>query len=51
MDKLFAALAFLVLAGFLGILGWMVPRANLLAIIFLTLLLCGIDFVVSSRRK
>ena len=37
-------LAFVALAVFLGILGWWVPRLDLIVVIALTLILAAIDF-------
>lgn len=48
IDRVVALLAFAVLAGFLGILLWNVPRLDLGAVIVVTLLLGGYDFV---RRR
>ena len=39
-------IAFAALATFLGILGWWVPRVDLLVVIGATLLLAGVDFFV-----
>ena len=39
-------LAFLALAVFLGILGWWVPRVDLLVVIGATLTLAAVDFFV-----
>lgn len=49
-DKLMAAFAFAVLAGFLGILAWWVPRFDLLAVIGATLLLTFYDLFFHERR-
>lgn len=47
-DRAIALFAFAVLAGFLGILIWNVPRLDLGIVILVTLILGGYDFV---RRR
>lgn len=51
MEKMMAALAFLVLCGFLGILLWFVPRLDLGVVIATTLLLTGYDLFLHERRR
>lgn len=51
MDKAMSLIAFLVLAGFLAILGWFVPSFDLLAVIALTILLMGYDMLTSAWTK
>lgn len=51
MDRLMATLAFLVLLGFLGILGYFVPSPDLLGVIALALGLAGFDMLRSAWRK
>lgn len=48
-DRILPVLAFLLLAGFLGILFIWVPRVDLGVIIGLTLLLVAIDFFFSKK--
>ena len=48
-DKLLSLLAFGVLAGFLGILVWEVPRLDLGAVALITLLFAGYDFFLAKR--
>lgn len=48
-DRLLRPFAFLVFAGFLGILAYRVPSPDLLIVIAVTLLLAGLD-IVRSRR-
>ncbi len=45
LDRLLGVLALLVLCGFLGILLWKVPRLDLTAVIAITVLLAGVDFL------
>jgi hypothetical protein len=49
-DKLLALLAFGVLAAFLGILVWKVPRFDLGAVVLITLLFVGYDFFLAKRN-
>lgn len=49
MNKIMALLAFVVLTGFLAILGWFVPSPDLLLVIALTIVLVGYDFFTSTR--
>ncbi len=51
MDRLMALLALAVLAAFLGILVWKVPRLDLMAVTAITLGLALWDFIGSSGRK
>jgi hypothetical protein len=51
MDKLLATFAFVVLAGFVGILIWHVPRLDLIAVVALTLALAGWDLIKGLRRS
>ena len=48
-NRLVAVAAFLVLAGFLGILVWEVPRLDLGAVIGVTLLLVLVDLLGQLR--
>jgi hypothetical protein len=50
-DRLMALFAFLVLAGFLGILVWYVPRVDLGAFVVITLLFVAYDFFGDRDRK
>ncbi|QKV19393.1 hypothetical protein [Oricola thermophila] len=50
-DKFLAALALAVLAGFLGILVWNVPRLDLACVVALTLGLAVYDFVRGFRTE
>ena len=49
-NTIMAALAFLLLATFLGILAWWVPRLDLGLVIAVTLLLTFYDFFFHERR-
>ncbi len=51
MNRLIALIAFAALAGFLGILAFEVPSPDLIAVIVLTVLLVGYDFVTSSGKN
>lgn len=51
MTRILALFAFLVLAGFLGILAWEVPHPDLVAVIVLTVALAGWDLAGSSRNR
>jgi hypothetical protein len=51
MDRPMALLALVVLAGFLGILAWKVPRVDLIAIIGITLALALWDFLGHAGRR
>ena len=51
MNRLLALFAFVVLAGFLGILAFKVPSLDLVAVITLTILLVAYDFVTSTSDK
>ncbi|MBO6853633.1 MAG: hypothetical protein JJ872_07700 [Marivivens sp.] len=51
MDRLMSLLAFAVLLGFLGILGYFVPSPDLLAVIGLTVGLVGFDMYRSAWHK
>lgn len=51
MRTTMAALAFLILCAFLGILLWFVPRLDLALVIGATLLLTGYDLFVHERRQ
>lgn len=48
LDRLFAVLAFLAFAGFLGILVWYVPRPGLVVVSVASVLLCAYDFIRST---
>lgn len=52
MDRILPIAAFLILAAFLGVLVWFVPRLDLGAVVAITLALTGWDFARSifSRR-
>ncbi len=50
-DILMAVIALAVLAVFLGILAWRVPRLDLAAVITITLLLATWDLISSARRR
>ena len=51
MTRILALFAFLVLAGFLGILAWEVPILDLGVVIVLTVALAGWDLATSSGKK
>lgn len=51
MNRLIALFAFAALAAFLGILAFEVPSPDLIAVIVLTILLVGYDFITSSGKK
>lgn len=51
MNRLIALFAFAALAGFLAILAIEVPSPDLVAVIVLTVLLVGYDFLTSSGKK
>ena len=48
LDKLFAIVALLAFAGFLGILIWFVPRPGLVLVCVVSVLLCAYDFIRST---
>lgn len=48
MDRLMALLALAVLAAFLGILVWKVPRLDLMAVVGVTLALASWDFIANA---
>ncbi len=48
LDKVFAVLALLAFAGFLGILIWYVPRPGLIVVCVVSVLLCAYDFLRSA---
>ncbi len=50
MEKLMACFAILILAGFLGILLWKVPRLDLAALVATTCILVIWDIVGHGRR-
>jgi hypothetical protein len=50
-DRLMALFAYAVLALFLGILVWHVPRLDLGAVCLVTLLFAGFDFLGGARRR
>ncbi|MCC2113115.1 MAG: hypothetical protein KDJ16_13860 [Hyphomicrobiales bacterium] len=50
-DKIIAIAAFAILAGFLAILVIEVPRVDLGAVVLLTLVLAGYDFLRTFREK
>jgi hypothetical protein len=49
-DAVMRLAAFALLAGFLGILVWYVPRLDLGGVVLLTLACAGYDLFVVSRR-
>lgn len=49
-DRILAVVVLLVLAGFLGILLWHVPRTDLSILVALTLLLAARDVVWPERK-
>lgn len=51
MDRLMALLALAVLAIFLGILVWKVPRLDLMAVVGVTLALATWDFIANARES
>ena len=51
MTRLLFLFAFLVFAGFVGILAFEVPSPDLIAVIVLTLVLVAYDLFTSSRNK
>lgn len=51
MDRLMALLALAVLAGFLGILVWKVPRVDLFVVVSITLFLAIWDFIANAWRR
>ncbi len=51
MDKALSAIAFLVFAAFLGILGWYVFEIDLTIVIALTVVLLGFDLWSSAWGK
>jgi hypothetical protein len=51
IDRLLALFAFVILACFLGILAWRVPRLDLGIVIGVTLLFVAYDFFVAFRRR
>lgn len=51
MNRLTAMVAFVTLAGFLGILAVEVPSLDLIAVILITIALVAYDFVTSSGRS
>jgi hypothetical protein len=50
MNRLMALLAFAVLAAFLGILVWYVPRLDLAAVVGATVLFVAYDFFVAKQH-
>ena len=48
LDRIFATLALLAFAGFLGILIYFVPKPGLVAVSIASVLLCAYDFVRST---
>ena len=50
-DRRLASLAFLVLAAFLGILVWKVPRLDLGAVVLITLAFVFYDFFLADRPR
>ncbi|WP_424929969.1 hypothetical protein [Amaricoccus tamworthensis] len=51
MNRILALFAFVIFAIFVGILAYRVPSPDLVAVIVLTLLLVGYDFLTSSGKK
>lgn len=50
MNRILALFAFVVIAGFLGILAQKVPSPDLVIVIVLTLILVAYDFITSSNQ-
>ncbi|MCC2613400.1 MULTISPECIES: hypothetical protein [Rhizobium/Agrobacterium group] len=50
-DRLLQLIAFLILAGFVGVLFWRVPRVDLGFLFFITLAAAGYDFFLYNRRR
>ena len=48
LDRVFATLAFLAFAGFLGILIWFVPKPGLILVCVICVAFCAYDFVRST---
>ena len=48
LDKIFAPLALLAFAGFLGILIYYVPRPGLVIVCLISIALCAFDFMRST---
>jgi|TARA_R100001244_G_scaffold125169_1_gene95141 uncharacterized membrane protein YccC len=51
MNRILALFAFVVIAGFLGILAYSVPSPDLLVVLGLTVLLVAYDFATSSGDR
>jgi len=51
MDRLIAALALAIFTGFLLILVLRVPRADLIIVVLIGIVLAGYDFYSASRKK
>lgn len=51
MNRFVSLFALAVLAGFLGILAYEVPRADLIGVIVVTIALAAIDFVRSGGKR
>ena len=51
MNRFLALFAFVIFAGFLGILAFNVPSPDLVIVIVLTLILVAYDFITSSSDK
>ncbi len=51
INRLVAILAFLMLAGFVGILLWHVPRLDLGVVIAVTLILAAVDLYRSAGER
>ena len=51
IDRLFALLAFLSFAGFLGILIWFVPKLGLVVVSLICIAMCGYDFMRSATAR
>ena len=51
MNAVMAALAYAVLAAFVGILLWKVPSPDLIAVALIMLALVAVDFVRTVRRS
>jgi len=51
MDRLLAAIAFLAVFGFIGVLVLEVPRWDLGAVALLVITLLAVDFLSSLRKK
>jgi len=51
VDKLFAALALILLAAYMGVLIWKVPSLDLIVVSVLGVLLAAFDFIRTGWRR